>query len=79
VALSAAAATPVLASVVADALVGTTLDEQSVATAAELVTHAASPIDDGRGSRTHRLAVLPVLVRRVVGIAKERAEESQGR
>lgn len=73
VALSAAAATPVLAPDAANALVGTELDEPSIEAAAQLVLNTATPIDDGRGSRAHRRTVLPVLAKRAIGIALERA------
>lgn len=73
IALSAAAATPVLAPDAAMALVGTELDEPSIAAAAQLVLSSARPIDDARGSRAHRQMVLPVLAERSIGIALERA------
>lgn len=73
VALSAAAATPVLAPDASDALVGTELDDNSLEAAARLVLNTATPIDDGRGTRAHRLSVLPVIARRAIGIALERA------
>lgn len=71
-ALTAAAATPVLARSAAASLIGTELSESSVATAADLVMEDATPIDDGRGSRAHRSAVLPVLARRAISTAKQR-------
>ncbi|MDX3638169.1 FAD binding domain-containing protein [Streptomyces sp. MB09-02B] len=79
VALGAAAATPVPAPDAAAALVGTELDEPSVADAAQLVLNTATPIDDGRGSRAHRRTVLPVLAKRAIGIALERAREGHQR
>ncbi|MFF9035352.1 FAD binding domain-containing protein [Streptomyces sp. NPDC014892] len=79
VALGAAAATPVPAPEAADALVGTELDKPSVAAAAQLVLNTATPIDDGRGSRAHRRTVLPVLAKRAIGIALERAREGHPR
>ncbi|MER6562152.1 FAD binding domain-containing protein [Streptomyces sp. NPDC001027] len=79
VALGAAAATPVLAPAAAEALVGTELDEPSVEAAARLVLDTATPIDDGRGSRAHRRTVLPVLAKRAIGIALERAREGHPR
>lgn len=72
-ALSAAAPTPVLAPEAADALVGTELDQRSIEVAAQLVLKSATPIDDGRGSRAHRHTVLPVLAKRAIGVALERA------
>lgn len=78
IALSAAAATPMLAPEAGAALVGTRIDAAAVASAAELVLSAATPIDDGRGSREHRLATLPVLARRAVKLAHERAITSRG-
>ncbi|MEI5525971.1 FAD binding domain-containing protein [Streptomyces brasiliscabiei] len=79
VALGAAAATPVLAPDAAHALVGTELDAPSVEAAARLVLNTATPIDDGRGSRAHRRTVLPVLAKRAIGIAFERAREGHPR
>ncbi|WP_416416237.1 FAD binding domain-containing protein [Paenarthrobacter aromaticivorans] len=73
VALSASAATPVLAPDAGNALVGTELDEASIAAAAQLVLNTATPIDDGRGTRAHRRTVLPAIARRAIGIALERA------
>jgi carbon-monoxide dehydrogenase medium subunit len=73
VALGAAAATPVLAPDAANALIGTELADPSVEAAAQLVLNTATPIDDGRGSRAHRRTVLPVLAKRAIGVALERA------
>ncbi|HEX5016605.1 MAG TPA: FAD binding domain-containing protein [Actinomycetes bacterium] len=75
IALSAAAPTPVLASLAAQALIGTALDEPSIQAAAELVLEAATPIDDGRGSQVHRRTLLPVLAKRAIGLALSRARE----
>lgn len=71
-ALTAAAGTPVLARAAAASLVGGALNESSVGKAADLVMEDATPIDDGRGSRTHRTAVLPVLARRAIDLATQR-------
>lgn len=79
VALSAAAATPVLAPDASNALVGTNLDETSIEAAAQLVLNSATPIDDGRGSRTHRRTVLPVIAKRVIAVASARAREGDQR
>lgn len=76
VSVGAAAATPVLAPDAADALVGTTLDDAAIARAAELVVAASSPIDDGRGTRQHRLHVLPALTRAALASAHQRALET---
>lgn len=73
IALCAAASTPVLALDAADHLVGTELDESTIEAAAQLVLNSATPIDDGRGSRMHRRAVLPVLTKRAIAAAFERA------
>ena len=79
IALSAAAATPISAPEAAQALVGSQLDERAIDTAAQLVLESASPIDDGRGSRIHRRAVLPVLAKRVIEVAVARSLGGQGR
>jgi carbon-monoxide dehydrogenase medium subunit len=75
IALSAAAPTPVLAPAAAQALIGTTLDPTSIQNAAALVLEAATPIDDGRGTRTHRRALLPVLAKRAISLALSRAQQ----
>lgn len=75
--LSAAAPTPVLAPEAGAALVGTRIDAAAIASAADLVLTTATPIDDGRGSRKHRLATLPVLARRAIKRAHERAIASR--
>jgi CO/xanthine dehydrogenase FAD-binding subunit len=73
IALSAAAATPVLACDAADALIGSRLDESAIRAAATLVLNSATPIDDARGSREQRRAMLPVLAYRAVTLAHTRA------
>lgn len=73
IALCAAAARPLLAAESAAALIGTKLDDASVDGAAQLVMRTATPIDDGRASSAHRTKVLPVLAKRAIGFALERA------
>lgn len=78
IALSAAAATPVLASDAAQALIGTRLDETAINRAAGLVLNPATPIDDARSSQMHRRIVLPVLAQRAIHIAHLRASTQRG-
>ncbi|HLG07262.1 MAG TPA: molybdopterin cofactor-binding domain-containing protein [Gaiellaceae bacterium] len=78
IALGGVAATPLLAPRAAQALIGATVDDRSINTAATLAREAASPIDDVRGTRTYRLRMTEVLAARVIRIAHERATNSRG-
>jgi len=55
-------------------LVGTTLDEATLATLAEAAGEAARPIDDKRGTIDYRRKVVGVLAKRAALIAYERAK-----
>lgn len=73
VAIGAVAPTPLLVPEAAAALLDGDCDEAAVEAAVEAVLAAAAPIDDVRGTRTHRLRVLRPLARRVIGEAITRA------
>ena len=75
VALGACGPRPILVPTAAQALVGTTLDKLALDAAVEAVIAAATPIDDVRGTRKHRLHVLRPLTHRVTKQAHERAME----
>lgn len=57
----------------AAALVGGACEPDAIEAACAALVEAASPIDDVRGSRQHRLRVLPVLARNVIAQAWDRA------
>ena len=76
VGLGAVAPTPLLVDEAADALVGTTLDDEAMANLAAAASAACSPIDDKRGTKTYRIKVAGVLARRAAGIATERARSN---
>lgn len=75
VALGAVAPTVFPAPEVAEALVGTRLEEAALARAASAASAAARPIDDRRGTVAYRKKVVGVLTRRAARIAYERAQE----
>nr|WP_278116411.1 xanthine dehydrogenase family protein subunit M [Mesorhizobium sp. WSM4875]WIE94790.1 xanthine dehydrogenase family protein subunit M [Mesorhizobium sp. WSM4875] len=75
VAVGACGPTPLLVPDAADLLIGTTVDRDAVAAAAAAVIAAATPIDDVRGSRKHRLHVLRPLVVSVAAEALRRARQ----
>lgn len=74
VAIGAVAPTALLVPVAAQALIGSTLDEASLARAAAAASDAASPITDKRGTVEYRKKVVGVLVRRAAAQAKARIE-----
>ncbi|MDB9916541.1 xanthine dehydrogenase family protein subunit M [Pseudomonadales bacterium] len=76
VAIGAVAQTALLVASAADALIGTQLDDTSVAKAAAAASAAASPITDRRGTIEFRRHIVGVLVKRATLIAKERAQAS---
>jgi len=76
VAIGAVAPTALLVPDAAAALIGTTLDEASLAKAGEAATAASSPITDKRGTADYRKKVVAVLVRRAAAIAKARIEQT---
>jgi carbon-monoxide dehydrogenase medium subunit len=75
VALGAVAPTVLLVPAAGAALIGTTLDEAALDALAAAVRAAAAPIDDKRGQAAYRVEMTGVLARRVVAIARQRAEE----
>jgi len=58
---------------VADALIGSAIDDAALAAAAAAARAACQPIDDKRGTVEYRTKVAGVLVRRAALIAKQRA------
>ena len=76
VGLGAVAPTPLLVPEAADALVGTKLDDEAMASLAAAASAACNPIDDKRGTKTYRIKVAGVLARRAAGIASERARSN---
>jgi CO/xanthine dehydrogenase FAD-binding subunit len=63
-----------IALAVAPAIVGTTLDEASIAKAAAVAQAAAKPISDMRGDADYRRHLVGVLVKRALAIALDRAQ-----
>jgi len=57
----------------ADAIIGTTLDDAAIAALMKLVSAAAKPISDKRGTAEFRKDVVGVLAKRVAKIAYARA------
>jgi CO/xanthine dehydrogenase FAD-binding subunit len=76
VSLGAVAATPLLATKAADAIVGRKLDEAALELAGQAASATASPIDDMRGTAEYRNHVTGVLTRRALTIAAERAKKN---
>jgi carbon-monoxide dehydrogenase medium subunit len=74
VAIGAVAPTALLVPAAGDALVGTTVDEDALARAADLARAAARPIDDKRGTAAYRRHVVGVLVKRAAATAAARAK-----
>jgi CO/xanthine dehydrogenase FAD-binding subunit len=73
IAIGAVGPTPMLVQAAADALQGTRVSRKSVDAAAEIARHAASPINDMRGSIAQRKHLVQVLVTRALTGAIERA------
>ena len=73
VALGAVAPTVILVPEAAEALVGTSVDEDALAKLAAACSAAAKPIDDKRGTAEYRVHMAGVLARRAAVIAKKRA------
>jgi carbon-monoxide dehydrogenase medium subunit len=73
VALGAVAATPLLVPEAAEALIGTSVDEDALARLAEAASAACRPIDDKRGTKVYRIKVAGVMARRAAEIALDRA------
>jgi CO/xanthine dehydrogenase FAD-binding subunit len=75
IAIGAVAPTCVVVSEAAAAVIGTRLEDTSIARAAAAATAAAQPIDDKRGSIEYRRRVVGVLTSRALSIAHTRAKE----
>lgn len=73
VALGAVAPTALLVASAAQALVGSTLEDDALEAAAAAASAAANPIDDKRGTVAYRKKVAGVLTRRAARIAYDRA------
>lgn len=74
VALSAVAPTIVRATAVEEALSGVEPTPDALASAAAYAVEAAAPISDVRASREYRLGLIPVMTRRALQAAVDRAE-----
>ncbi|MBV1916111.1 MAG: xanthine dehydrogenase family protein subunit M [Pseudomonadales bacterium] len=75
VTLGAVGPTVVIATEVAELLVGTKLDDATLEKAAEIASGLGSPISDKRGTAEFRHRIAGVLTRRVIKIAATRAGE----
>jgi carbon-monoxide dehydrogenase medium subunit len=75
IALTAVAPTCVRATRAEEALRGAELTAGTLAEAGELAAAAASPIDDVRAPADYRKAMVPVIVRRALERATERARK----
>ncbi len=73
VAIAAVAPRPLLVPDAAQALIGSTLDDESLRRAAAAASAAATPIDDKRGTVAYRRQVVGVLTRRAASMAGARA------
>jgi CO/xanthine dehydrogenase FAD-binding subunit len=76
VVLGAVAPTQLLVQECADAIIGTKLDDEAVATLSAAASAACNPIDDKRGTKEFRIKVAGVLAERVARDAYERARQS---
>tara|TARA_A100001037_G_scaffold305929_1_gene348097 strand:- start:463 stop:1338 length:876 start_codon:yes stop_codon:yes gene_type:complete len=74
VSIGAVAPTALLVTAAADALVGTSVDDDALAAAAAACSAAASPITDKRGTVEYRRKVVGVLCKRAAAIARDRAQ-----
>jgi len=75
VAIGAVAPTALVVPAAAEALVGSTCDDATLARAAAAASAAAHPIDDKRGTVAYRRAVVGVLTKRAAAAAAARARE----
>ncbi|MEM7023839.1 MAG: xanthine dehydrogenase family protein subunit M [Pseudomonadota bacterium] len=74
VGLGAVAARPLLVEPAAQALIGTSVDDQALEKLAAACSEACRPIDDKRGTIEYRTKVAGVLARRAAAIALQRAK-----
>jgi CO/xanthine dehydrogenase FAD-binding subunit len=73
IALGAVAATPIMAPTAAEAIIGNSLTDETIAAAAAAASETARPIEDMRGSIRQRKHLVGVLTERTLRIAAERA------
>jgi CO/xanthine dehydrogenase FAD-binding subunit len=76
VAIGAVAPRVLLVEEASEILVGTCLDDETLAAVAAAVSAAARPIDDMRATAAYRIQVVGVLARRAAQVAAERARNS---
>lgn len=76
ISIGAVAPTVLLVEAAGAALVGSKLDEAALEHMADAVRAAAKPIADKRGTVEYRVAMAGVLAKRVVAIARQRAENA---
>ena len=74
VAIGAVAPTPLFVEAAGNSLVGKTISDEAIATAAAIAREAASPINDMRGTVEHRKQLVEVLTRRTLNGAIARAK-----
>jgi len=75
VAVGAVAATVLLAPTVADAIIGSKIDDESLARAAQAATRVGNPISDKRGTAEFRRHIAGVLAKRAIRAAAQRAQQ----
>ena len=73
VSIGAVAPTPLLVAEAGEVLIGTKVDDDALASAADACSKAASPITDRRGTTEYRTQVVGVLCKRAGAIARDRA------
>ena len=78
IALGAVAPTVVRVPAAEEALVGSALDDETLAAVATAASAACNPIDDKRGTKEYRRQVAGVLAKRAVLVAAERARQRSG-
>ena len=76
VVVGAVAPTALLVPEAAAALVGSQVDEATLAAVAQAASAVARPIDDKRGTVAYRVKVAGVLAKRAAAIAAQRAQEN---
>lgn len=74
-AVGAVAATVLLAPTVADAIIGSKIDDESLARAAQAATRVGNPISDKRGTAEFRRHIAGVLAKRAIRAAAQRAQQ----
>lgn len=78
VAIGAVGPVPLMVPEAGEALIGSPCDGHAIDGACAALLEAAAPIDDVRGTRRHRLRVLPVLARGVIEQAWKRTAGAAG-